>query len=105
MSGFGKGSRGHARIPDSLLGGLHNSQMIIVKCSSTGLPTVTEKFFLARARGLMVLSSGFLTAWSSHGKVPVLAEHSPIGGITGPRVPCNTSPEQPSPKQVTSGGI
>jgi len=75
LSGFGNGSRGHARIPDSLLGGLHNSQMIIVKCSSTGLPTVTEKFFLARARGLMVLSSGFLTAWSSHGKVPVLAEY------------------------------
>jgi hypothetical protein len=72
ISGFGNGTGGRVKIPASLLGDVTNSQLMFVKCNSKGFPSFTEKFVLARARGLAIHNDSYLVAWADKAALPNL---------------------------------
>lgn len=45
---------------------------MFVKCSKDGFPLLTEKFVLARARGLSIFNASYLVAWADLAALPDL---------------------------------
>jgi hypothetical protein len=72
ISGFRNGTGGLVKIPESLLGRVDEAQLMFVKCNKNGFPTITEKFVLARARGLAIYDSSYLLAWADSAALPNL---------------------------------
>ena len=72
ISGFKNGTGGRVKIPESIIGGVGDSQLMFVKCSKDGFPLLTEKFVLARARGLSIFNASYLVAWADLAALPDL---------------------------------
>ena len=72
VSGFKNGTGGRVKIPESILGGVDDSQLMFVKCSKDGFPLLTEKFLMARARGIAIFNASYFVAWADLAALPNL---------------------------------
>ena len=72
FSGLRNGDRGGMKLSVVLVAPLEGAQLLFLRCSEGGAVLATSNFYLARARGMQIIDSRFLTEWNTSGRLPDL---------------------------------